>query len=92
MYLPLYHPKNLYWLFYDIINHGNETVQQMNNRLNPASALVVTSSPDTSSQKEEELQIDWVTVSNSEEPEQEVTINWEDGTGYYFTANLVSVR
>lgn len=52
----------------------------MNSRTNLTPALA---DVPTSEKKEDELQIDWVTVSTSE-PEQEVTINWEEGTGKLF--------
>jgi hypothetical protein len=56
----------------------------MHNRLHPASPTLSSTPTQEKKGEEEEIQIDWVTVSTSEDPEQEVTINWEDGTGQFF--------
>ncbi len=63
----------------DIIEHGNETLSQMHNRQHQTSATDTV--PIETTKKPEELQIDWVTVPTATEPEQQVTINWEEGTG-----------
>ena len=84
------------------MDNGNQSVQEMRSRLYPAShstlppqhpAIATTALPlhheKKGEREDEEIQIDWVTVSTSEEPEQEVTINWEDGTGINNQTNSV---